>query len=244
MIRTGSALMALFLVGGMLMITIPAAAQEEAPTDERGGAGYFSTGISYLTNLGDINDALDAFGYPESNRLGIAIGGGGYGVTRAGWMLGGEGFGVIVPNERTNARDANYAAGMGFFNVGYQAWNRDGRWIAYPFLGVGGGGSTLAFEQTGAETFDDVLANPNRGATLVQASLLLQIGVGIEVRGGRAAARGGPFVGLRAGFVVAPVSGDWAFDEGDDLRGGPSASPSGPYLRIVVGGGGPQRPGR
>jgi len=109
---------------------------------------------------------------------------------------------------------------------------------------VRGGGSTLTFAQIGAETFDDVLANPNRGATLVQASLLLQIGVGIEVRGGRAVARGGSFVGLRAGFVVAPVSGDWVFDEGDDLRGGPSASPSGPYLRIVVGGGGPKRPGR
>lgn len=34
-------------------------------------------------------------------------------------MLSGEGFGVIVPTERTNAGDANYAAGMGFFNVGY-----------------------------------------------------------------------------------------------------------------------------
>lgn len=33
--------------------------------------------VPYLTNLGDINDALDAFGYPESYRLGIAIGGGG-----------------------------------------------------------------------------------------------------------------------------------------------------------------------
>ena len=38
---------------------------------------------------------------------------------------------------------------MGFFNVGYQAWNREGRWIAYPFVGVGGGGATLTFEQTG-----------------------------------------------------------------------------------------------
>lgn len=69
MIRTGSALRVLILVGSMLMMTIPAAAQEEAPTDKRGGAGYFSTGISYLTNAGD----------------------------------------------------ANYAAGMDFFNVGYQA---------------------------------------------------------------------------------------------------------------------------
>jgi len=57
MIRIGSALIALLLMGGMLMMTIPAATQEEVPTDERGRAGYFSTGISYLTNAGDANYA-------------------------------------------------------------------------------------------------------------------------------------------------------------------------------------------
>jgi len=218
-----------------------ATAQVDARSLELGGAGYFSGGATYLTGIDNLNDALSNAGYPESNRIAFAVGGGGYGVLRNRLMLGGEGHGLIVTNEPSNAREASYAAGMGFFIIGHQSLNVEGQILAYPFVGIGGGGATLAIEHTGAERFGDVLANPDRGATLVQGSLLLQIGGGIELRGARAATRGGPFVGLRAGYVFSAASGDWAFDEGDELRGGPNAEPSGLYLRLVVGGGGPQR---
>ena len=242
-INVGLALVGVF-VGTAIGLTVPASAQGQDAFSGPGGAGYFSTGLTYLTDLNDLNDALAASGYPESNRAAIAVGGGGYGVLQSRVMIGGEGFGVIVPNENSDAREVNYAAGMGFLTIGYQAVNRNGNIVGYPLIGIGGGGSTLAFEHTGAETFSDVLADPNRGATLVQGSLLLQVGGGIELRSEQSARTGGLFVGLRAGYVFAPVSGDWAFDEGDELRGGPDSGPSGLFVRLLIGGGGPQRVSR
>ena len=48
---------------------------------------------------------------------------------------------------------------------------------------------------------------------------------------------GGLMIGVRAGYTVAPIKGDWDLG-GYEISGGPDNPITGPYIRFMVGGGG------
>ena len=44
-------------------------------------------------------------------------------------------------------------------------------------------------------------------------------------------------LGLRAGYTVSPIKGDWTIDE-IEVTGAPQTGITGPYIRFMIGGGG------
>ncbi|PSQ88166.1 MAG: hypothetical protein BRD30_07570 [Bacteroidetes bacterium QH_2_63_10] len=206
----------------------------EDPSMEEQGAGFFAVGTQF-TDLGPLNNRLADAGYPTFASETVSLGGGGYGVVANRLMLGGEGHGLITADGTFEGRTVSVSGGYGLFTVGY-LFRPTPKLRVYPQAGLGGGGLQLEIGSTGdADEFDDILENPNRSATVGQASLLVSLGGGLEYRFGEPDGDGGVLLGLRAGYVISALNSDWQLDE-DALGGGPDATMQGPFIRLTIGG--------
>jgi hypothetical protein len=218
-----------------LLTGLSASAQgfRRSPPDG-GAAGFFGAGGARI-DAAALDDELTATGYPTFGRQVLTIGGGGYGVHGSGILVGGEGYGVLTGDVPHQGRSVSLTGGFGLFNVGYMA-PLTGRLRAYPLLGFGGGGTGLRIGAgPTSEPFRAFLLNPDRQTHLSRVSLLATVGGGIEFRSSRSSR--GVLVGVRAGYMFAPVSSSWRLD-GNVVGAAPDASLAGPFVRVLVGGGG------
>lgn len=224
----------LVLMGLLLGGVVPSGwAQSDAADGAASGGGFFAVG-AHGTALDGLNTRLRAEGYPAVATTLVAVGGGGYGVVADRFLIGGEGYGLAGPSRTTGGRTISAGGGYGVFTVGYQ-FRPAPRWRLHPLLGLGGGGVQLEIGSTGAETFDDVLQDPDRSATLTSGQLLVSVGFGAEYRFLGAPGKGGLQVGLRAGYLWAPSQAEWTLGD-ETVAGGPDATLGGPFARIHVGG--------
>jgi hypothetical protein len=225
---------ALVFIAAMLPAASSASAQGFRRSTDGEGAGFFSAGGARVETA-ELDDELTAAGYPTFGRQMITVGGGGYGVHGSGILIGGEGHGVFTGDAAHEGRSVSLSGGFGLFNVGYMA-PLTGRVRAYPLLGFGGGGTNLRIGSAPTdEPFRAFLDDPNRQTSLTRASLLVSVGGGLEFRSSRSA--GGVLVGVRAGYMFAPVSSAWRLD-GNVVGSAPDASLAGPFVRVIVGAGG------
>ena len=107
-------------------------------------------------------------------------------------------------------------------------------------VGLGGGQLNLKMTDLSGPSFEDVLTNPGRSAELSTAGFLIDLGVSVDVVAGRVhhhGGRGGALLGVRAGYILAPVKGDWQLADGD-ITGGPRMGMEGAYVRAMLGFGG------
>lgn len=228
------------VLGLSVFAALPARAQED-PDDEPpsqsqkvgGGGGFFGVGVNSL-DLKPLNQRLSRTGYPTFPSELFAIGGGGYGVVAGNLLLGGHGYGLIAPSRGFQGREVSVGGGYGLFTIGYQ-FQPATPVAVFPQVGIGGGGLSLDIGSTGTDSFEDVLDDPNREASLEKGSLLVSVGVGMEYRFSKPGESGGFQIGVRAGYLLSPYDTDWTHS-GDRLSGGPDASFGGPYVRLVVGG--------
>lgn len=226
--------------------------QAENPYARQGGMGYFMFGDS-RTDLGDLNSALRGAGFTTFAEHQMSVGGGAHGINRR-LITGFEGMGFmektgtgLVDLGGGNTLQLNTAleGGYGFFNVGYLAYATKNT-LVYPLIGVGGGAITFRVAERGPMpgSFAGVITAPPRQAELTTTGLLAQVAVGIDqllASGGTEKGYGGLMVGARLGYIFAPGSGDWRLTNvPDDLTvpGGPEAAITGPYFRLLIGGGG------
>lgn len=201
-----------------------------------GGAGFFAIGTNVI-NIDALNDRLAAFGYPTYGSSFLSLGGGGYGVVGGRVLLGGEGYGLIRPAQSVQGRDVSVGGGYGLATLGYLAWS-DTQLRVYPQVGIGAGGFTVDIGSVGdINDFDDVLDDPNRRAELTRGSLLVSLGVGATYAFSQPDESGGFRIGLQAGYLFAPYSSDWQLDDAS-LDNGPDAGFDGPFIRLLIGGGG------
>jgi hypothetical protein len=210
------------------------AASAEAQADLLGpGAGFISAGASGIAT-GELDDWLDARGYPTFGGTAVSLGFGGYRVLRSGVMLGGEFNGLIVGEETHDGREMGLGGGSLTLGVGYM-YDLSPRARVYPRLGLGVGGMGLWIDRQDTVDFEEVLAGeasaPDRENVLSRDGLVVDLGAGAEFlpRG-----RGGPVIGLRAGYLAASFDTAWDAYE-HTVVGGPEASITGPYLRMTVG---------
>lgn len=222
--------------------TATAQPSDKLPTE---GRGYLTLGWGKF-DLNELNGRLTDRGYPEFPEGRFAIGAGGHGI-RGRWLLGAEGQALIGRTQDGVRASQNYEValngGYALFNVGYLAARR-GRLHAYPFAGIGGGGAQLRIAESSAPTFNEVLLDPGRSASLTMGGLVLQVGVGVdqlfvlqskEANGQRT--DGGLVFGIRVGYVFMPARSDWRLNS-TRVAAGPDVGLGGPYVRFVVGGGG------
>ena len=194
-------------------------------------------------DMDDLNVRMKDNGYTEFSDNYLSLGGGGHAIINDKIVLGGEGHALLGRTKSSTLGVTDYgsklSAGYGFFDLGYMLL-RAGGLDAYPLLGIGGGGISMNIIQSEIGSFDDILADPDRGAKLSTWDFLINIGLGIDylyVLGGGEMGEGGLVLGLRGGYIFSPFEGDWKF-EGETLPGGPDLGITGPYIRLTIGGGG------
>ena len=200
------------------------------------GAAYIGGGVSQLQTT-NLDDRLSANGYPTFGRDAVALGLGAYRILSSKVMLGFEGTGLIIGEEPHQGGEVGLGGGYATLGLGYMT-QLSPRVRAYPRIGIGAGGFGLWIENADDSIpFDDVLANPrpveNDETILSRDGFVTDIGAGIEFLPRR---RRGPMIGLRFGYLVAPFSSAWDLFEEGMTTGGPDASISGPYIRVVIGG--------
>jgi hypothetical protein len=224
-----------------LLVASPGWGDEDENDDrDHGGKGYFAIGWSAL-DLDPLNDALVASGYPRFSEDFLSLGGGGYGVI-GHFVIGGQGHAYLGEGRDATLGAQNYrsdlVAGMGFLDLGWVLWS-GGRGRLTPLVGLGGGGLSVEIEELAAPTFGQVLAQPGHRSDLSTGGFLLDLGADFDVLLGRhfEEHHGGFLLGVRAGWILAPIHGGWQL-EGRDIAGGPDIGMTGPYVRILLGGGG------
>jgi hypothetical protein len=116
--RTSKAVFVVALTATLFVVSGPGFGQE------KGGVGYFTTGVGWFLESG-------------SNSIVYSAGGGGHSITNR-WILGGEGHSSFGPDN---------AGGYGFFNLGYVLLNKDFI-LAYPLVGLGGGAMTSTIDSS------------------------------------------------------------------------------------------------
>lgn len=232
--RARSAALALFALL-VLGSSLDARAQDAPNADESQGPskrGYVAVGVN-VADLDPLNDRLSATGYPTVSTELFSVGAGGYRVVANRLLFGAEMNGLFVPRQAARGRDVFVGGGYGLVTLGYLT-RPTPRLRLYPQAGVGGGGLVLDIGDDGTDSFDDVLADPDRSATLSTGSLLVSLGFGLEYQFG-APTEKGVRLGLRGGYLLSALSSDWSLDR-DRVGGGPDASLQGPFLRLTVGG--------
>lgn len=214
------------------------------PETLRGG-GYFQVGYMIL-DVDALNAQLLGSGYPGLDDAFVTLGGGGFGM-KGPFLLGGEGHALVGPRETTvdGTTQVGLGGGYGLFRLGYLAYAQEGINV-FPMLGLGGGGASLSLVERSAPTFDDVLTDPQRSATLSTGSFLLDASVAVFYRPelpGMAPeepddedAPGGLLLGLQAGYTFAPGDSSWKLDHINTVAGGPEMKMQGFYIRLAIGG--------
>lgn len=232
----------------VLIFTGYAASSQEQPDKNspsskhqkmNGGFGYFMSGYQAF-DLSGMNRQLIDMGYPELPTGSFSIGGGGHFLLK-NWLIGGEGFGLPGSSVGNDNYMANHAGGYGFFNLGYLLWHTPSFFL-YPVVGFGGGGMTLNLKEKEEQTtsFPDILASPGREVNLQNGGFMLNLSVlaNYMILGEKSAGYSGGFIlGVKAGYILNIGGTDW-YQNNEKLNDAPSSGISGPYVGIVIGGGG------
>ncbi|MCF8369772.1 MAG: hypothetical protein K9G76_12100 [Bacteroidales bacterium] len=204
-----------------------------------GGFGYFMVGHKSF-DLQKMNDAFKANAYPEINNGSVSIGGGGHYLIN-NWLIGGEGAGLLGNTVENNNYRLVHAGGYGFFNLGYLAL-RTPSFMLYQVLGIGGGNLTVYIKDKNLLTnsFDDLLENPGRESIIATGGFLLNFSIMANyfISGNRKENNSSGFIlGIKGGYVLNTTGNNWQLS-GQTLKDSPAAGMSGPYVSIVLGGGG------
>ncbi len=215
----------------------PALAQDSGVGGPEARAYLMVGGVGF--DLDGINGALAGRGFDEVSGNMVSVGGGGH-VVLGRWIVGGEGFGLMPRESDTPAGDwgARVSGGGGLVNLGFTAVRVGGTSI-YPLIGVGAGALSLEMSERTSPTFDQVMANPGRGSSLTQVTMLVQPAIGLDHFVPVGTADGflaGFVVGVRAGYTFAPTTSDWYLDT-MRLPGGPKQGMEGAFVRVMIGGG-------
>jgi hypothetical protein len=209
-----------------------------AASGQKGGMGYFMIGAC-LMNLDNLNSRLTDNGYTGLSDNFFTLGGGGHAILNR-MIIGGEGQAMLGDRETGGTFKTSLGGGYGLFNLGYVVYST-GSIRIYPLLGIGGGGVNLGiYEQGIAPSFDEVLQDPRRNADLFTGGFLLSFAIGTEYflkTGTDEEEESGWIFGIRAGYTLTPIQGDWHISE-TVVSAGPDLGITGPYLRIMIGGGG------
>ena len=216
-------------------LLVPSAAAQDLPS-RSAFVTYAGLGANFV-RLGDLSRRLERADYGAYSNSQFWYGTSGR--TFLGpFMLGSE-ANWLRKEDSDNARFSTSLRGRySAFHLGYVVRETD-RLRAYPLVGLGHGSYTLRFYERGSDpSFGDVLANPARGAELKSQGWLLDLGGGADYLlplRETEDRQSGLVLGLRAGYLFAPLDSDWAlFDEGAP-SGTPDLKLAGPYFRLTVG---------
>jgi hypothetical protein len=169
----------------------------------------------------------------------LALGGSGFGTVGRRLLLGGSGFSTVA-RTTNDTRQVRADFGMGFADLGY-VWYRKGRAQHHAFVGVGGGGGTLRYDNRGETSWtlaDNLQVASNQRATVSAGGWGWQAGISLNrLLFDPASTSGGLKLGLDVGVYQLPRLSQWQY-AGDDrpLQGARRGRLQGAFVRLTVGG--------
>jgi len=223
----------------VIAISISTFAQNEAKTSNvysGGGMGYFTFGVTQF-DFKNLNKELWLNGFPELNENIISFGGGGHFQIKR-FIIGGEGQGFLA-SKTSNENYSTYGTGgYGFFNFGVAIYQKN-KFSSYALIGLGGGGYSIDISENGEVDFDNIMAGDFKQIHLTGGGFLMNFSVGTDffVLGNTSDdGVGGISVGLRFGYTL-DVANSWS-TENQVISNMPTSNMSGPFVKILIGGGG------
>ncbi len=227
------------LVCVILLYAPSAGAQEQGGRKLFGGFGGFMIG-GQLTDISQLNQHLTAANYTKFSDQFYSVGGAGYGILN-NFIIGGEGHALVGRNGDNTSRthQTTLNGGSGAFNMGYIIYAHKYYWL-YPYIGIGGETISLKIRSRENPPFDDVLTNPNRSSTLNTSGMILTAGLGWDYLFNFSHNEkhfGGLGIGIRFGYTYTLFKEAWQLN-GADIGSGPDISITGPFVRMLIGGGG------
>lgn len=215
------------------------AASPALATPRWGGFGQMHQG-TLVGSFGMVSglDGPEALGPDgEVGGFGLTFGGGGRALLFGRLLIGGKGFGILMPDTYTERGVASAGGGGGGLDVGW-AFVNDGRYLMYPIIGVGGLGFDVDVANDSATdiTIGDVVIAPGRRAHFSTGVLYAEIGAGMQQL--LFDVGGGFILGGEVGLLVS-VAGSKVEDAAErNVPGVDPASLLGWYTRLTIGGGG------
>src|SRR3954467_3049210 len=146
------------------------------------GAAFISIGRAHVATS-ELDDRLQANGYPTFGQSAGSVGIGAYRVLSNRVMLGGEFTGFVFDEKPHSGREVGLGGGYATLGVGYMK-QISRRVRFYPRVGLGAGGITLWVESADTVSFDSVLADPQpvagRQRLLSRDGGVIDLGAGLE----------------------------------------------------------------
>jgi hypothetical protein len=221
---------ALLLLALFVRSNMPLQAQHHSRPWSGWAGGVTLGGIQLNTQ--QVNNKLPPE-YPHLKPLGFMAGANGFGVFN-GWLVGGEIFGMLSPDVKSDSVGLALRGGAAFLNAGHLL-RANKNYMIYALVGAGGGLSQLRRTNLqpntnpGHNTLEEgTLRNGHFGLT---ASVGYMAFMGKEIRG-----MGGFGLGARLGYMLLLPADSRKI--GDGYFPKISAwGPSGPFLQIIIGGG-------
>jgi hypothetical protein len=233
-----------FLALMVLFFTIPLFSQSY---DYTGGYGHFFTGPA-LIEPSDLVHHLQKPSVlgPSFNWDNVGITTGGEGMAEIHQLLvGGGGFGIVVPDMSSDSGTVKFGYGGGGLKVGY-VFKQDEKFFMSLVAGFGGGVMYIGVENNSVSTpvyFSSTFPILPRGEEdYFMGNLIYDVALNTKLIATRVdpdkKSFGGFMLGLDLGTIIGVPIGNW-YNEDRDVNGIPSpGTVISPYLRLTIGGGG------
>ena len=234
----------LFLILISFVLVRPSEAQSSLFT---GGYGHFFTGPfwfsppelqDYLSSPGVLGSSL------EWKDVGLGAGGEGFAEIR-GLLIGGGGFGMLLPSMAADSGTAWVGFGAGYFKTGYVVHQSGRQFLsAMAGFGVGGIGTNIKnnseVNSIGFDEQEPVPPGDERAYGIGYALFDVGLSYKVVASGARAEERGrygGFMIGLDLGTWFGLRMDEWRYDGEATSRIPSPAHFFSPYIRLTIGGG-------
>ena len=227
-------------------VTKPSPSPEcDDPNEPSEGAGMFFLGLG-LFDFADLNHHLRAHGYEPVNSPVTLIGGEGHAVLPSGFVIGARGGALLTPDGTgPDGLRRSFGGGFGMADIGYAFVRREALLVTLT-AGIGGYGLELGLGDGQSASFDEVLQNPRRSASLSRGGVLVGLTAGVDGRISVGPSKDGSqgffTLGARMGALYGPALGSWSISEGGDAIGGPGPGLVGGFAALALGFGGGREP--
>lgn len=220
---------------------------DEHKRPEAEGFGAFLLGLG-LFDFDDLSDTLQAAGYERLDDVGTIIGGEGHAILKSGFVIGGRGAALLYGTvSGPDSFDGEVSGGFGMADFGFAPVHT--RTLLFSATaGVGGYGLSLDLQEGTRATFDEVLDDPRRSASLSTGGILLAVTLALDARIPLPRDESEPgegyfAIGVRVGGLYGPQLSEWSGSDGEEVARGPSGALRGGYAAVTIGFGGGAVPG-
>lgn len=187
---------------------------------------YFSLGYQSI-DLRNLNSKLNYYNLPELATDYVPVGVGFFGFEQDDFLVGIEGFLMRGVTQSNSKFKTNLNAKYILLNLGYCLASKNSLFII-PIVGIGGNFLSIKIYEKNISNFDDVMANPKRGAILNQETLMINLSLELFYFSKP------NVLGINIGYTKHGEYREWELYD-YQIDGSPQAGITGFYIKLIYG---------